>query len=276
MTSTLIMDNSIIGQAGFSTIPFVPLAWENPRMSDTKEILRTRVQERLDATSKTAHAVSKAIGANPGYVRDLLDPNKTSIPGAERLQRLALELDTTSDYLIGNAASPSPVLSEIALADRHLDWHGPDREDAGIPLVGTGDCADLEVTGPSGETYEIERSSFDPDYCIRFIERPPALRGDSSLYAIYFQGSSMEPRFFAGEVGIVQPSRPAAPGDYVLVQINDGVNGDVTGVMVKRLVRQNSREVVLLQHNPELTFRLPRSQVVRIHRIVPPTDQLLR
>lgn len=242
-----------------------------------KQLLRERIVERLAALGKSPHSVSLAIDANPGYVRDLIDPDKTSIPSAMRLQALASALETTTDYLIGDAQTSAQVLSEVTLADRHVSWRAEQpRDEPGIPIVGTGDCADLEVMTDSGERIEIERSSFDPEYTVRYIERPPALRGDPSVYAIYYNGSSMIPRFFPGEIGIVQPSRPPRPGDYVLVQINDGASHDVSGVLVKRLERANTKEVVLFQHHPELTFTLPRRQVVRMHRIVPPTDALFR
>ena len=91
----------MLGQVDFSTIYPVPLLWDNPQMAGPSDLLRERLRERLDAAGKSPHAVSRAIGANPGYVRDLLDPEKTSTPSAVRLQALAGELDTTTDYLLG-------------------------------------------------------------------------------------------------------------------------------------------------------------------------------
>lgn len=270
------MDKSIVCQAGFSTVPVFPPLWEIPSMTDQKEMLRSRVRERLKVTGKSPHGISRAIGANPGYVRDLLDPEKSSIPAADRLQALAQELETTTDYLMGRASVSDPVRSEVALADRRLDWGGVPPAEPGIPLVGTGDCADLDVVDSAGTHVMIERSSFDPDFHVTYVHRPKALTGDRAAYAIYFHGSSMEPRFFAGEIGIVQPSRPAAPGDYVVVQLNNGETDDVITVLVKRLVRRTSAEVVLSQHNPELTFSVPAHCVARIHRIMPPSEQLLR
>lgn len=244
-------------------------------MPDAKEILRSRLQQRLDETGRTAYNVSKAIGASDGYLRDLFDPVKTFMPSAERLSRIAMELQTTTDWLLGKTDSPAPVESEVGLGE-HQGFHGFPREEPGIPLVGTGDCADLEVTDDHGAIVAIERSSFDPEYHVRYVTRPPALTGDRSAYAIYFHGSSMEPRFFAGEIGIAQPSRPAGPGDYVVVQLNNGESDDVVTVLVKRLVRQTAAAITLEQHNPPLIFSLPRRQVARIHRIMNPAELLMR
>jgi hypothetical protein len=176
--------------------------------------------------------------------------------------------------LLGTANNPDPVISEVGFLDRASGFDPRQPDLPPIPLVCTGDCASLQLSDIDGQMLDIERSSFDPDHMIRMIARPPALRGARDVYAIYFHGESMMPRFEPGEVGIVDPTRPAAPGDYVLVQLNNGSEDHVTSVLVKRLVRANMRELVLEQFNPAITFTVPRSRVARIHRILPQTDLL--
>lgn len=265
----------MLGQVEISTIPSMAHVWENPHMPDAAENqLKTRLRERLESSGKSMHAVSKAIGANAGYVRDLLDPAKNTMPTIEKLRAIAQELETSIDYLSGDSDAPDIVRSDVTLSDNHIDWRGPDRADPGIPLVGTGDCADLNVCSESGEMITVERSSFDPDHHVRMLVRPPALRGQTELYAIYFHGESMEPRFQPGEVGIVDPRRPVRNGDYVLVQLNAGDSDEVVTVLVKRLVRQNADEVVLEQFNPAVTFKVPKHRVARVHRIMQQTELL--
>ncbi|MDR7102966.1 S24 family peptidase [Croceicoccus sp. BE223] len=209
-----------------------------------------------------------------GIIKDI--ERKGTMPGADRIRRIAEVLETTTDYLLGTVSTSEQVQSEVGIQDLGADARDlrrtPDRAEPGIPLLGTGDCADLEL----GDDIHIERSSFDEDYHVRMIERPPSLRGARQAYAIYFQGSSMEPRFYAGEIGIVDPDRPAAPGDFVVVQLNNGEAEHVVSVLVKRLVRQTSQYVELEQFNPQTVFQLPRRKVARIHKIMPPTDLLFR
>lgn len=265
-------DLSFIRQEDIPSVPVEGAAWEISDMvgtgrndRDRREILRTRLRERIDAIPNiTPRSLSIAIGANVAYIGQVLS-GKGGMPSGERLTQIAELLDTTSDYLLGKSSSAAPVLSEVTVLDRQSPWHGSSRDESGIPLVGTGDCADLTVTGEHGETIEIERISFDPEYTVRYIDRPRALIGDDTAYAIQFNGNSMEPRYFAGEVGIAQPSRHPAPGDFVVVQLNDGESNDVTSVLVKRLVSRNSREIVLEQYKPALIFSVPRSRVARIH-----------
>lgn len=239
-----------------------------------KDVLRARIQQRLEAVGKTAHAVSLEIGAGQGYVRDLLDPAKGGYPRADKLNALALALATTTDFLTGVSNHPGQVQSEVALSDRKLAWRGGAPDLPPIPLVGTGDCATIQFADETGQLLDVERCSFDSDHTVRMIARPPALQGARDLYAIYFQGESMMPRFEPGEVGIVDPTRPARPGDYVLVQLNNGSEDHVTSVLVKRLVRSSGTELVLEQFNPPATFTVPRSRVARVHRILPQTDLL--
>lgn len=239
-----------------------------------KAALRERIQARLTATGKSAHAVSLEIGAGQGYVRDLLDPAKGGYPRADKLNALARALNTTIDFLTGVSANPDQVQSDVSITDRRIEWRGPQPDLPPIPLVGTGDCATIQFEDETGQMLDVERCSFDSDHTVRMIARPPALQGARDLYAIYFHGESMMPRFEPGEVGIVDPSRPAGPGDYVLVQLNNGEEDRVTSVLVKRLVRTSARELVLEQFNPPATFTVPRARVARVHRILPQTDLL--
>lgn len=240
----------------------------------TENGLIERIQQRMDALGISARELSLRTTGKPDLVRDIR--RKGHAPSAENLARLARELDVSVDWLLGRSFASDPVASEISLVERQIPRGGENLSNGnGIPLVGTGDCADINFFDDQGRVVAIERSSFDPEHTVRMIRRPPALIGARDLYAIYFHGESMQPRFEPGEVGIVDPTRPVAPGDYVLVQLNNGEDDDVVSVLVKRLVHQNSQRVVLEQFNPARQFEVPRDRIARIHRILPQTDLLL-
>jgi transcriptional regulator with XRE-family HTH domain len=269
--SSLMMDKSIVGQAGFSTIHSAAVMWENPLMSNVKETLRERLRERLEFMSLTPHALSREIGANAGYVRDLLDPAKTGIPSAERLQRLAAALGTTTDYLIGDATSARQPVSEVSVRADPRSYTPAGQN--GIPVHGTAYCDDLAIQGPEGE-YLIERIQLEVDHVVRFVKRPSSLWNVRDAYAIDLHGDSMTPVMEQGDTRLVDPRRPPAPGDYVVVQLTNGSDTDIATVLVKRLVRASSAFVELEQFNPKLVFRIARRQVARLHRIVPYSELL--
>jgi len=264
-------DISASCQAEMSALPEFSPVWEYPPMPATKEILRERLQEALDNSAFSPHALSVAIGANHSYIAQILN-GKGGMPAADRLARIADVLGTTVGHLTGGAPAAH---SEVGVRDKPLEWNGPTPETPPIPIVGTGDCADLAVVETdSGRHVEVERSSFDPEYHVRYIATPPLLRGRRGIYAIYFHGSSMEPRFYPGEVGLVDSHRPPSPGEYALVQLNTGDSDDVVSVLAKKFIRRTATEIVLEQYNPPLTFSVPAARVQRIHRIMPQTELL--
>lgn len=243
-------------------------------MAETAEILLERIDAWLVRQSKTRYWLSKEISEGRS-TRIFTDIARTgSVPKEPRLRRIAEVTGLDLDYLMGRTDMPDQVQSEVSVSERSPEFRGFPMDEPGIPLVGTGDCADVELCDAKGHMVSIERSSFDPDYHVRMITRPPALRGMRGIYAIYFHGESMVPRFEPGEIGIVDPTRPAAPGDYVLVQLNNGSSDDVVSVLVKRLVRASSKELVLEQFNPPTVFKVPRTKVARYHRILRETEFL--
>jgi transcriptional regulator with XRE-family HTH domain len=265
---------------GFIPLPFPAHLRDNsPTMAEGDNLFERIDALRRERGIRSERALSIRVTGKPDFIRNL---KGGSTPKADNLDKLAEVLGTTTDYLLGRAESPDQVRSEVALLDRrpdlarerHLDWRGNEPGLPGIPIVGTGDCAELEVCDESGNMVSVERSSFDPDYHVRMIARPPALQGARNIYAIQFHGSSMEPRFEPSEIGIVDPNRPVARGDYVLIQLTSGENDEVTSVLVKRLVRQTAKEYVLEQFNPPLVFTLAKAKVARIHRIMRQTDFL--
>jgi len=241
-----------------------------PRDSAASDRFFARI-EHLRPENVSLRQLSMAITGKPDLLRDV--KRKGHLPTADNIRRLAEELGTSVDYLLGTVNNPEPILSEVGVSDQTIHWRGPLNDLPRIPLVGTGDCASITVQDETGKLLEIERSSFDPEHPVRMINRPEVFAG-RDLYAIYFHGESMMPRYEPGEIGLVDPTRPPARGDYVLVQLTDGDEDAVVGVIVKRLVRTNSREIVLEQFNPPAIFAVPRSRVKRLHRILQQTDLL--
>jgi phage repressor protein C with HTH and peptisase S24 domain len=100
---------------------------------------------------------------------------------------------------------------------------------------------------------------------------PPMLEGVEDAYAVRVYGSSMEPRFFAGETVWLNPSEPVRQNDDVVVQlITDEENGRES--YIKRYVSQSSLVTRLYQYNPddgeEKDLEFPTTRVFSVHKIV--------
>ncbi|HXQ42072.1 MAG TPA: S24 family peptidase [Candidatus Udaeobacter sp.] len=93
------------------------------------------------------------------------------------------------------------------------------------------------------------------------VVRPPGLAGVSNAFALYVDGESMEPRYYAGEMLYVNPNRPVTRGCFVAVEMIDGQG------LIKQFVRRNDEQLVLAQFNPPKEIRLPIDRVKRIYRI---------
>lgn len=161
-------------------------------------------------------------------------------------------------------ASPAAVRAPMQA------FRGEDRP-RDIPIVGTAQCADLEID-EDGTLINIETMEMDMGEVVDYARRPLLLDTRRDVYAIYHQGTSMEPRFEPGELSYVDPRRPPTAGNYVVVQLRrpDEVEGELVHmVLAKRLVRTSGKFVELQQFNPPVTFRIERERIKHIHRILP-------
>ncbi|MBX6323433.1 MAG: helix-turn-helix domain-containing protein [Rhodospirillaceae bacterium] len=95
-----------------------------------------------------------------------------------------------------------------------------------------------------------------------YVLRPAALAGASNAFALYVDGDSMEPRYFAGEVVYVNPNRPLSRGCFVAVEMKDGQG------LIKQFVKRTDDDVVLRQFNPPRDLRLHARDVKQLYRIV--------
>ena len=95
-----------------------------------------------------------------------------------------------------------------------------------------------------------------------FVERPASLAGSTNAFALYVDGDSMEPRYFAGEVLFVNPNRPLTKSCFVAVELTDGRG------LIKQFLRRNDDQVVLHQFNPAKDIKLSAKDIKNIYRIV--------
>lgn len=99
----------------------------------------------------------------------------------------------------------------------------------------------------------------------------------TNLYALYVAGTSMEPRWESGDPIYVDPKRPPAIGDDVVVYLMrpSGSERELEAVLLKRLVRRSASFVELEQYNPAMTFRVEMRRVKSIHRVIPRRELLV-
>jgi SOS-response transcriptional repressor LexA len=94
-----------------------------------------------------------------------------------------------------------------------------------------------------------------------FVERPANLRGVANAFALYADGESMQPRYFAGELLFVNPNRPITPNCFVAIEMTDGRG------QVRQFLRRTHDGIFVRRFTPDQEQRLAAAQVKRMYRI---------
>jgi SOS-response transcriptional repressor LexA len=193
-------------------------------------------------------SVSKQLGKNHAYMHQFLDRRiPATLPETVR-EKLAQILNVPEARLKHQGGevvggSPGRVRSVFSA--------GGDK----IPVLGGGPD---EADGWSIWSAEL----------IEHVSRPPQLAGVTQGYALYVGNSTMEPRFFPGELVYVHPGKPVTPKAFVLVQLKGEKEAGPTRAAIRRLIKRTATKVTIEQINPPRELELKASDVASMHRIV--------
>lgn len=188
----------------------------------------------------------------------------------DRYRRQFLPLDfirTIMPIFVAKGIQPSDMLALAGLSENEM----PGRGSSGAEVQGlaaaspsgpstTGAKRDLPVIGAvKGGS---EGFYFNDGDAKEYVVRPGGLEGVANGFALYVDGDSMEPRYFAGEILYVNPNRPVTKNCFVAVELGDGQG------LIKQFLRRSDDHIVLRQFNPAKDLRIAAKDVKRIYRIV--------
>lgn len=219
-------------------------AYYVPGMADVRELVRTAIHDK----GLSMKGVSERIGKNHAYIKQYLGGKPEHLPEDVRevlgplLNLDPNQLRTDRPGQVAIKQNPYVKLPPIDPRDK-------------IPVMGIGEGGQRGWSIWNGEIVD-------------YIQRPASLQNCPNGYAVYVVGSSMEPRYIAGETIYVHPGRPVTAGNFVLVQLKPTADGEPPAALIKRLVRKTGLKYVLEQFNPAETFDIPIGDVVSIHKIV--------
>lgn len=181
----------------------------------------------------------------------------TTRPASTRLQPLAKLLGVTVEWL--TADEPGPELTTLPPNVRNADHIEPLQRGQlpkDVPVYGT-------AVGGSDGDFTLNGSRTD------YVRRPPGIATVRGVFAIYCQGDSMKPWREQGDLVYIHPSRPARPGDYVLVELKAGKDGQPGKAYLKRLVAVAGGKLRLQQYNPPNDrIEVPAAQVKHVYRVL--------
>ena len=197
-------------------------------MSLAQRIKQTRQKERYSQS-----ALAKILGLHQSTIAYWEAGH--SEPDSPTIRKLADILRVSAEWLMFGTA-PAPAVRVIT-AGRDL------------PVRGTAQG------GKHG-------AFFLTDQAITYVDRPANLHGNSSAFAVWVSGKSMEPRFRPGEMLFVNPAKPISENCFVLLSLRDG------NVYVKELISQNDKFVVVRQYNPNRDLEIPQNKIAALYRVV--------
>lgn len=225
--------------------PYHNAAMENPP-------LHMRIKMAREFAGLTQAEVAKIFGISRTAVTLWETPKAKggNAPTADKLGRFAAETGVRGEWLISGEGSmelstPAPV--DVKSNSRNGTTT--------IPVMGTAESV------PGGPV-EWNGESIDE------VGRPPFLAGAKGAYALYVTGSSMEPRYNAGETIYVHPGRPRLPNDYVVVLLSKPSDPGKKFVLIRQFISQTEQSTTFLQLKPRKTMTLPTAQVLEMHTIV--------
>lgn len=221
-----------------------------PRMDDVRE----RLQFLMQKQGLNPASVSKALGLNHAYIQQFLRRGSPRVlPETVRI-RLAHLLGVDQSELgspaldVPSLAPPSPATAGTFRPPPELVSH-----DEPLPVYAAAE-------GGQG-TMILSSEPIDQS------PRPYMLRGVRDAYGILITGESMVPAFRPGDVAWVDPRLPPIRGtEAIFYAINDE-NGEARA-SIKELVSWTDTTWTVQQWNPAKTFKLPRPEWGKCHRVV--------
>jgi len=228
--------------------------------------VRELVVGRLAEIGETLKSASEKLGRNHAYLQQFVQRGTPARLPEDVRRDLAALLGVAEDTLRGEApprrhqAHREPRMAGLGEPTRTEPL--PPRNAAvgtavrlgRIPLYG-------QAVGGTDGQFPLNGS------LITEVAAPPSLASVAGAYAVMVVGTSMEPRYFAGEAVFVNPRLPVRVGDFVVAQIAAD-EGEPPLAYVKRYVGQNDKSIRLEQLNPPKKLTFAADRLVSIHRIV--------
>lgn len=218
----------------------------------TWDMDKKTIKSLLEKAGKTQADLARYMGWSDATVSKLLNgPRHLKASEADRIRQFLRLPDP-------NSANSS--IMDVRRVDTTPEFPSRLQMPRDVPILGTawgGESGDFTMNGETGD----------------FARRPPRYTGRADVFALYVQGSSMEPRYFTGELILVEKQRPAQNGDHVVVELLPREDG-VCEAYLKVLVARSGSKVRLQQYNPPKIIEIDLAKVGQILRVLSTVDLL--
>lgn len=219
------------------------------------KILIERLNLLLEQSNMSAQRLSVEATGAKDTVRKILD-GTTKNPRIDTLIKLAAVLGTTPQYLMGDdLAGAAPTATPNGKGSSTPEMPARTTMPLDVPVMGT--AAGSHLRG----AFQLEGGVVD------YVRRPPALSGARDIYALYVEGASMEPQYFAGDLIYINPHKPPRTGDIIVVQCKNSDHGS-TEATLGIFRKTTEKAVVIGKRNPAAEIEIARETVKSIHKVL--------
>lgn len=224
-------------------------------MDDSPREITNPIVKVIDALARERGLswaqISRTAGLSPDFISKLEGRGARSSANAKNLISIARALDIEANLLLNPGAPPAQTAQQQAQS-RGGSQQAQGRPRGTIPILGS-------AAGSAVGTFVISNNP------VGYVRCPPALEFVESAYALYVENESMVPAFSPGGLVFVNPSKPPAAGDAVIIQTRSP-DGE-TQAWIKYLVRKTGEWIVARQLNPEAEIKFNRNQVESVHKV---------
>lgn len=206
----------------------------------------------------TREGLSKRAGLSKEAIRGIENRGPGATVNMKTIMGLARALEV----------DPNQLIEAMPTKDGAARNSGPPKvpPTAAVNTLLAGDLPrDLPILGTAaGAAMGAFQLSTD---AVGYARRPPMLFGVPDAYCLYVENDSMSPRFQAGDLIIVNPHRPLAIGDAMVIQVQNHQHAEPQ-TFVKVYKGRNAEWVIGEQYNPAGEVRYKRETVLRMHRVL--------
>lgn len=205
--------------------------------------LQELVKNRLEELGLSPIAAAQSVDLERSFIRDIVFGKKQTVK-ADKIAQLAKALRLDPEALaraeavpvqtVEVSSSPARPAPNASFPPQFQQFNTTKR----IPLMGQSEA------GPNGR-FIMNGQKIADVFC------PPGLENVPDAYAVRVYGTSMEPRYRAGETVWLNPQLPVRAGDDVVVQLKATADGDDMASYIKEFRSRSSKVLRLWQYNPE-------------------------
>lgn len=210
--------------------------------------LAKTIRAILARRGRSGEEVAQAAGLGRSAVNDILS-GRSKRPRYDTLLRIARVLNVPVETLTGESRTDLPQPALLPNPDGPVTVPAPPAGARDLPVLGEARGGENGFFLTNGEV-------------LAYAERPPALRNVRHAYALVMRGTSMEPRYFEGELLCIHPLRPVNRNNFVHIELHDGRS------FVKQFLRRDDQWLWVRQLNPEATVQFRAADIKHIRRII--------